>query len=289
VVWHNILVHIFEKIKLLPLKGISGAPQRRIWWYPSTGMLTFIPIHAAGLGKGEIDVSHLVISSYVTTLSALFEARKKVDHNIVGRLKLLAVSLPDTPGQECLPLSVQEVDKVVHVVSSAGSRTDDIVCLNGTDATVDRVLHALDSCSWVHLACHGIQHPTSGMNSAFALFNGELKLGQIASKRVPIGRFAFLSVCHAAAGLPTLPGEALHLAGGLQFAGFPSVIATMWGISDEDAPIVAEYTYQYLFRNGLQCCDPSEAATALNHAILRLRKDPNVTLDRWAPFIHFGI
>jgi CHAT domain-containing protein len=127
------------------------------------------------------------------------------------------------------------------------------------------------------------------MNSAFALFNGDLELSQIVSKRLSAGQFAFLSVCHAAAGLRSLPGEAMHLAGGLQFAGFPSVIATMWSINDEDAPIVADYTYQYLFRNGLHCCDPSEAAMALNHAVLRLREDTNVTLDRWAPFIHFGV
>jgi hypothetical protein len=54
-------------------------------------------------------------------------------------------------------------------------------------------------------------------------------------KGFSIGQFAFLSAFHAASGLKELPGEAMHLAAGLQFAGFPSVIATMWGISDEDA------------------------------------------------------
>jgi CHAT domain-containing protein len=81
----------------------------------------------------------------------------------------------------------------------------------------------------------------------------------------------------------------MHLAAGLQFAGFPSVIATMWGISDEDAPKVADRTYQYLFRNGMEGLDPSDAATALNRAVLDLRDDPSVTIDTWAPFIHYGI
>ena len=81
----------------------------------------------------------------------------------------------------------------------------------------------------------------------------------------------------------------MHLAGGLQFTGFKSVIATMWGISDKDASIVASHTYEYLFRNGLQGCDPPQAATAFNRAVLHLRKDPKVTVDRWAPFIHFGL
>jgi hypothetical protein len=285
-VWNDILIPIFHKIQL-PLYGNSDEPKRRIWWYP-TGPLTFIPIHAAGPGTGGIDTSRLIISSYITTLSS-FLAQKTNRHTVMGRLKLLALSQPDTPGQESLPLALEEVEKVVQVVSSAGWQKEDIVRLNGSDATVDRVSGALNSCSWVHFVCHGIQHPASGMDSAFALQDGNLKLSQIASKRISTGQFAFLSACHTAAGLQGLPGEAMHLAGGLQFAGFPSVIATMWGISDIDAPTVASHTYEYLFRNGLQGCDPSEAATALNRAILRLREDPSVTVDRWAPFIHFGI
>ena len=127
------------------------------------------------------------------------------------------------------------------------------------------------------------------MKSAFALYDGHLELGEIASKRLSSGQFAFLSACHAASGLKDLPGEAMHLAAGLQFAGFPSVTAPMWSIRDDDAPMVADRTYQYLFRNGLHALDPSEAATALSRAILCLRDDPNITVDRWAPFVHFGI
>jgi CHAT domain-containing protein len=127
------------------------------------------------------------------------------------------------------------------------------------------------------------------MESSFLLHDASLKLSQIASYKPSIGRFAFLSACHSASGLSELPGEAIHLAAGLQFVGFPSVIATMWGVCDADAPQVAIHTYRYLFRNGLQGLDPSEAATALNRAVHQLREDPDVTIDRWAPFVHYGI
>jgi CHAT domain-containing protein len=285
-VWNSIIVPIFNQVGI-QLNGKSDSPQHHIWWYP-TGPLTFIPLHAAGPGEAEIDVSRLVISSYVTTLSSLFRMQKDIVQGVVGQQKFLAVSQPDTPGQEPLPLASKEVDTVMQVVTSTGWQKRDIVCLSGSDATVDCVLRELGSSCWVHLACHGMQHPTSGMKSAFALHHGMLELDKIASKKLSAGRFAFLSACHTAAGLQRLPGEAMHLAGGLQFAGFSSVVATMWYIKDEDALIVAEHTYRYLFRNG-QGCDPSEAAAALNHAVLHLRKDPSVTVDRWAPFIHFGI
>jgi len=73
------------------------------------------------------------------------------------------------------------------------------------------------------------------MKNALELYDGLLELGDIASKQLSSAQFAFLSACHAAAGLKDIPGEAMHLAAGLQFAGFPSVIATMWSISDDDA------------------------------------------------------
>jgi CHAT domain-containing protein len=203
--------------------------------------------------------------------------------------RLLTVSQQNTPNQCPLPRSTEEVKRVAGMVSSAGWCEDHIVSLNDADATVLEVSEALDQCSWVHFACHGLQDPTSGMKSAFALYDGSLELAHLASKRLTHGRFAFLSVCHAASGLLDLPGEAMHLAAGVQFIGFTSVIATMWGIDDEDAPKVAAHTYEYLFRNGLQKCDPSEAATALNFAVKKLREDPEMTLDRWAPFIHFGV
>jgi CHAT domain-containing protein len=263
-------------------------PQERIWWYP-TGSLTFIPIHAAGPHKGNIDVNSIIVSSYVTTLESLFRAQKAAVHVSARQLKFLAISQPDTPGQSPIPQSTHEALTVARAACSAGWPEDNIVCLHGSDATVDRVSRALDVCSWAHFACHGSQDPILGTKSAFALHDGRLELGHIASKRLTIGQFAFLSACHAASGLKELPGEAMHLAAGLQFSGFPSVIATMWGISDEDAPKVADYTYQYLFRNGLEGLRSSDAAMALNRAVLRLREDPAVTLDRWAPFLHFGI
>jgi CHAT domain-containing protein len=286
-VWNDIINPIFNAIQL-DSSDNSGLPRDRIWWYV-TGPLTFIPIHAAGPRSGDIDVSKLVVSSYITTLGSIVQAQKKLAQHAIGELKFLAVSQPDTPGQESLPSSVDEVDKVIRVIISADWPTKDIVHLTGSDATIDRVLGALDSGSWFHIACHGMQHPVFGMQSAFALYDGELQLSHIASKRLTNAGLAFLSACHTAASPEGLKGEALHLAGSLEFAGFLSVIATMWVINDKDAPVIARYTYEYLFQNGLQNCDPSKAAAALNYAVQRLREDPTVTMDRWAPFIHFGI
>jgi tetratricopeptide (TPR) repeat protein len=287
-IWNDIIINIFDKI-CIPLENTTAPPKHRIWWY-LTGPLTFIPIHAAGPGSRVIDVSRLAISSYVTTLGSLWELRKKLNGPVAkGQQKFLSISQSDTPGESSLPQTTEEVDEVLGMFRSSGWPEEHISCLQGSDATVDSVSCVLDSCSWAHFACHGYQDPMLGMKSAFLLHDGHLGLSKIASKRLSSGQFAFLSACHAAAGIHHLPGEAVHLAAGIQFAGFPSVIATMWSICDGDATKVAKLTYQYLFRNGLQKLAPSDAATALNRAVLHLQQDPAVTVDRWAPFVHFGI
>ena len=136
--------------------------------------------------------------------------QQKTRHPAKGRHKLLALSQSHTPGQEHLLLATEEVDSVINVASSAGWLKEDIVNLSGPDATVDCVSGALDLCSWVHFACHGMQFQTLGMNSAFALHDGGLELNQITLQRLS-GQFAFLSACHTAAGLQAPPFATLSV------------------------------------------------------------------------------
>jgi CHAT domain-containing protein len=153
--------------------------------------------------------------SYVTTLQSLFQRQNNNGLASKQQQKLLSISQPQTPGQCALPGTIEEVDKVACVFYSSGLSKEDIICLSGSEAMADHVTCALDSCSCVHFACHGFQDVRQGMKSAFALHNGHLKLGQIASKRLSNALFTFLSACHAASGLKGLPGEAMQLAVGV--------------------------------------------------------------------------
>lgn len=281
-VWKNIVKPIFTELGIPLERTKHQASISRIFWY-ITGPLTFIPIHAAG------PVSQVVVSSYVTTLSSLFEAQKQHNMPIKGRPRVLAIAQPNTPGRTPIPHSTNEVDTVIETLTRNGWPCESLQRLESADATVDQVSTALEKCSWVHFACHAMQHASDGMESAFSLHDGGLKLSLIAAKRLTSARLAFLSSCQSASGLQDSPGEAMHLSAGMQFAGFSSVIATLWSIWDEDAPIVAEHTYAYLLRNGFDQVDLTEAAAALNYAVSKLREDSNITLERWAPFVHFGV
>ena len=73
----------------------------------------------------------------------------------------------------------------------------------------------------------------------------------------------FLSACQALTGDQKMPDEVVHLADGMRIGGYPSVIVTMWSISDSDAPLVADQVYGQLIR------DVNLDRSKAGHCILR--------------------
>jgi CHAT domain-containing protein len=92
-----------------------------------------------------------------------------------------------------------------------------------------------------------------------------------------------------------MPDEAMHIAAGIQVAGFRSVVATMWAMDDRAGPVVAEEVYDRLLRNASDKFDSTEAAVSLNNAVCALRKvkdqsgNPKYDVDQWVLFIHIGV
>jgi CHAT domain-containing protein len=157
------------------------------------------------------------------------------------------------------------------------------------DALQDVVVEKLKDATCVHFACHGHQDQTdAALQSALFLHDGPLLLFTIAYNQLPKADFAFLSACSTASGSDHLPDEAMHIAAGMLKAGFRSVVATMWTISDGAGPRVAEKVYGHLFRNESDGFDSTEAAFALNEGVQSIRKAKYPTSD-WVPFIHIGI
>ncbi|KAG1740433.1 uncharacterized protein EDB91DRAFT_1132431 [Suillus paluster] len=60
--------------------------------------------------------------------------------------------------------------------------------------------------------------------------------------------FAFLSACHTAVGDEKMPDEVIHLAAGLQFSGFKSIIGTLWVVDDDVAKRVIEAICSRIWR-----------------------------------------
>ena len=252
-----------------------------------TGPLTFLPIHAAGLydAKDGPKIFDYVFSSYTPTLSLLLAAnRRPPQSNQTARL--LTVSQPVTPGLSPLPGTVHELDAIQNLHSPAGPLR--ITRLQHTEATVAAVLRHMKECSWIHLACHGIQDTANPIESAFHLIDNPLTLKEIMKQSFTHTELAVLSACQTAKGDSKLPEEAIHLAAGMLMAGYRSVVGTMWSIRDDDAPIIAEKFYKYLIDEAGG--DSSGAAYALHNAVAHLRdiRGEN-NFASWVPFIHLGI
>lgn len=154
-------------------------------------------------------------------------------------------------------------------------------------ATPDDVMTGIKKHSWVHLACHATQNPTNPMQSAFYLHGGMLDLATITRKQLKNSKLAFLSACQTATGDESLSEEAVHLAAGMLMAGYRTVIATMWSISNEDAPLIAEKVYKHLMEGGKP--DSRRAAVAVHKAAECLRAKVGAeAFEKWAPYIHIG-
>lgn len=193
----------------------------RLWWCPA-GLFSFLPVHAAGIYGRHIEeecVSDYIISSYTPTLDLLLRPKSTRTQSF----KMLAVVLPETPGQEPL-LNVR--DELLEIQRYVPSGSLDVLGMRNIPASMENVSSHLRSSSFVHFACHGMQDPDDPLESAVILEDGLLKVSQLI-ERPNDAPLAFLSACETATGSEDLPDEVIHLAATFLVVGFRGVVATM--------------------------------------------------------------
>ena len=269
-----------------------------MWWF-ATGPLASLPLHAAGIygredtGPGSI-ISDFVISSYTPTLSALLD-RVNNSRNIKEEYKrILLVSQPETPGLSSLPGTTRETWLASEQLKEDVSC---VTCLNGDEATLERVVSEMESHSCIHFACHAVQD-SEPLDSGFYLHDGRLELTEIIKRQFLNADFAFLSACQTSTGEDVLSEEAVHLAAGMLAAGYRGVVATMWSINDRYGPLVAESFYRelrkYQTSNGSkpESISSRGAVSALHYATKQLRESldgSEASLLAWVPYVHIGL
>ncbi|CAE6368361.1 unnamed protein product [Rhizoctonia solani] len=260
--------------------AISQERLPHITWCP-TGSLSFLPLHAAGdYSQPRSRVYNYAISSYTPTLSALIPST--LSSQTPG-CRLLAVGQATTPGHTPLPGTTTEL---AHIKAHMQENIEYSQLLDD-QATTTSVLDAMEQHDWVHLACHAHQNVKDPTKSGFFLHDGTLDLASINRRSFKNKGLAFLSACQTATGDDTLPDEAIHIASGMLMAGYPSVIATMWSVVDEDAPFVADKVYEQLMKD--KKIGNGEAGRALHNAVAGLRsKVGEKEFGRWAGYIHIG-
>ncbi|KZV64008.1 hypothetical protein PENSPDRAFT_757547 [Peniophora sp. CONT] len=103
--WIQLVRPILDAIKSRLAPGPSGELPR-VTWSP-TGILSFLPLHAAGIYSGDAleAVYDRVVSSYTPNLTALLHAERRRASSATSQTtpKILAISQPGTPGQPAIP------------------------------------------------------------------------------------------------------------------------------------------------------------------------------------------
>jgi tetratricopeptide (TPR) repeat protein len=261
-----------------------GADWPRIWWCPS-GLLTFLPLHAAGHHGTRFDdcpetVTDRAVSSFTPTLRALRYARRTAAGALPAPAgQLLVVAMPHTPAAADLPGAEAEATILTALVP--GQTT----ILEGPLATHGSVLEALPGRRWAHFACHAVSDLDDPSASHLLLSDHlEQPLTVLDLMRLDLkgAELAFLSACATARAAPDLPDEAIQLAAGFQLAGYRHVIATLWPISDAPAVRIARDLYERL-----STTDDGPAA-ALHAATRRCRNLSPRRPTAWAAHTHNG-
>ena len=271
--WDRIVSPIVECLQT------SHPSQSRIWWCP-TAEFSVLPLHAAGpFRKGQQNLPHLYISSYTPTLTALIRARRPDSSNTATEQKrFIAIGQANAAGESELPSVCAELDNIRHRVDGPATFTR----IDGEASCVSRVVEELGQNEWAHFACHGLPNPNQPFDSAFAMRDGHFTVQRIIGCDLKNPEFAYLSACHTTVGDKESPDEVIHLASAMQFAGFRSVIGTMWGVDDWLASEIASTFYTYMVDESGRL-DHSRAAFALNKTMKSIR-----SLDQATLYIHIG-
>jgi tetratricopeptide (TPR) repeat protein len=209
----------------------TGRSRPRIHWC-ANGDFVFLPLHAAGIYAGPQAnrecCSDYIVSSYTPTISALLRAQAQAPSVRSADVNMLLV------GEDCAKNSalskLWNVRKELTSVESSATakRFGHTVEMITRDATVERVTERIKSASFVHLACHGLQHRTNALESGFYLSDDKLTISKLMDLELDRPWFAYLSACETAKGDAEQPDQVMHLAAAMLFAGFKHVVATMW-------------------------------------------------------------
>jgi CHAT domain-containing protein len=124
--------------------------------------------------------------------------------------------------------SLWSVQKELTGIGSVGTQFGHAVETIAEAATVKRVTERIQSANFVHLACHGLQHKTSALESGFHLSDGMLTISKLMELEFKRPWLAYLSACETAKGDANQPDQVMHLAAAMLFTGFKHVVATMW-------------------------------------------------------------
>jgi CHAT domain-containing protein len=260
-------------------------------------MFSFLPIHAAGLydPSSTLDISCLsdyCVVSYTPTLGSLLASQENSTFFRHEELRFLLAVAFNPFASTVLPEAQKEAEAISEIIPKHSMISTAVDESPNTRpvwvSTAEEVLQLMPQATILHLACHGIQNAKEPLKSGFIMHDKMMEVADLVRLNLPNARLAFLSACETAQGDMERPDEALHLAATMLYAGFKSVIGTMWSMGDVDGPVVAKTVYEALFAGEGDMLNFDVVPYALDAAVQKLRAQ-GLEPSRWAPYIHIGM
>jgi CHAT domain-containing protein len=276
---------LYERI-FAPLKPMIAGEQLIIIPH---GELHYIPFHALKAGDQYLIENYEV--SYAPSASVLKLCRAR-------RTAAQSASLESVIANEQNPASAPSVSYVANegllvALGLAESGTPSIdeeirqlallfpnaVTLTGEAATRKNLFKAAPQARFLHLASHGFFRRDNPMFSFLKLADAQLNFYSLLDLQLN-AEMVTLSACHTGVN-KVFPGDELHgLMRGFLYAGAPSVVASLWAVSDQSTTELMREMYA-----GIRAGASKRAA--LRRAQLAI-KDAYGHPYYWAPFILMG-
>ncbi|KAI1127944.1 CHAT domain-containing protein [Nemania abortiva] len=291
---------------------VSNANWPRVWWIP-TGLLTQLPLHAAGYhtrGRGET-VLDRVISSYASSIKELIHGRRFKVRQTTGQVpdKALLVAMRETPNlslNQILKFATDEIEMVEEICPALGLQPIK------PSLRKDDVLEALQTCRIFHFAGHGHSDPVDPSRSSLLLKDWEtnpLSVGELRDRKLQKNPpfLGFLSACSTGANeAEELVDEGINLINAFQLAGFRHVVGTLWEVSDSHCVDVAKVLYETIRDEGMtdvavcrglhfavRALRDKEISEAGRRRDATMMSEADDTQDgivsHWVPYVHFGV
>jgi CHAT domain-containing protein len=235
------------------------------------GLLHYVPFHALRDGDtyllDRFEVSYAPSTTVLRLCCESRKQRKPYSDDIAGN-KMVALGVTE-PG---IPAVNDEIESLALLFPGA-------VTLLGNQATRDNLLRFAPNARFLHLASHGQFRSDNPMFSYLKLVDCQLNFYNLLDLKLG-AELVTLSACQT--GVNTIsPGDELHgLMRGFLHAGAPSLVASLWAVSDRSTSELMKIMYA-----GIQNGNAKRAA--LRDAQLAI-KDEYGHPYYWAPFILMG-
>jgi CHAT domain-containing protein len=217
------------------------------------GQVSLLPLACAGRINGENTTREIGISIIPSArlLSHALRSKALTEPN-----SFFGVANPAPSLKAQLELAEEELTLISRhfFTKTDGGQWFGPTTLIGDEAERQQVIMMMPGHDIIHFACHGevdLVHPDQSaiFVSHDDRFNIKAIINLKASNWQKRGRLAFLSACESGLAPPNTSDEGLGLVGGLMFAGFPAVVASLWPVPEVSTAMLAIKFYdEWLYK-----------------------------------------